>query len=70
MKLILERPQALQMQQTQQQIPLLAQPLPTQRFYARGKTSFSYLAQHLKHKATRADRWPISTLILSKQKMS
>jgi exodeoxyribonuclease V beta subunit len=34
----------------------LAQALPTQRFYARGKTSFSYLAQHLKHKATRADR--------------
>jgi exodeoxyribonuclease V beta subunit len=34
----------------------LAQTLPTQRFYARGKTSFSYLAQHLKHKATRADR--------------
>jgi len=54
--LILERPQALQMQQTQQQRVLLAQTLPTQRFYARGKTSFSYLAQHLKHKATRADR--------------
>ncbi|WAU76956.1 UvrD-helicase domain-containing protein [Acinetobacter sp. TR3] len=54
--LILARPQALQMQQTQQQRVLLAQALPTQRFYARGKTSFSYLAQHLKHKATRADR--------------
>ena len=54
--LILARPQALQMQQTQQQRILLAQALPTQRFYARGKTSFSYLAQHLKHKATRADR--------------
>ncbi|ENX59347.1 MULTISPECIES: UvrD-helicase domain-containing protein [Acinetobacter] len=55
-ELILARPQALQMQQTQQQRVLLAQTLPTQRFYARGKTSFSYLAQHLKHKATRADR--------------
>ncbi|WP_151980471.1 UvrD-helicase domain-containing protein [Acinetobacter guerrae] len=29
-------------------LTLYAQPLPTQRFYARGKTSFSYLAQHLK----------------------
>lgn len=55
-ELILARPQALQMQQTQQQRVLLAQTLPTQRFYSRGKTSFSYLAQHLKHKATRADR--------------
>lgn len=55
-ELILARPQALQMQQTQQQRVLLAQILPTQRFYSRGKTSFSYLAQHLKHKATRADR--------------
>lgn len=55
-ELILVRPQALQMQQTQQQRILLAQTLPTQRFYSRGKTSFSYLAQHLKHKATRADR--------------
>jgi exodeoxyribonuclease V beta subunit len=54
--LVLERPQALHRQQTQQRIPLSAQPLPMQRFYARGKTSFSYLAQHLKHKATRADR--------------
>ncbi|USA46225.1 UvrD-helicase domain-containing protein [Acinetobacter sp. C26M] len=54
--LILERPLALQAQQAQQQLALLAQPLPTQRFYARGKTSFSYLAQHLKHKATRSDR--------------
>ena len=55
-ELILARPQALQMQQTQQQRVLLAQTLPTQRFYSRGKTSFSYLAQHLRHKASHADR--------------
>jgi exodeoxyribonuclease V beta subunit len=29
------------------QLPLLAQAFPTQRFYPRGKTSFSALAQHL-----------------------
>ena len=28
-------------------LPITAQPFPQQRFYARGKTSFSYLAQHL-----------------------
>ncbi|WHP07566.1 MULTISPECIES: UvrD-helicase domain-containing protein [Acinetobacter] len=54
--LVLERPQVLHRQQTQQRIPLSAQPLPMQRFYARGKTSFSYLAQHLRHKASHADR--------------
>ncbi|MDM1020628.1 UvrD-helicase domain-containing protein [Acinetobacter sp. VNK23] len=54
--LVLERPQVLHRQQTQQRIPLSAQPLPIQRFYARGKTSFSYLAQHLRHKASHADR--------------
>ncbi|MCU0188526.1 hypothetical protein, partial [Citrobacter freundii] len=32
-------------------IELEAQRFPEQRFYSRGKTSFSYLAQHLKHKA-------------------
>ncbi|MCU4412751.1 UvrD-helicase domain-containing protein [Acinetobacter sp. WU_MDCI_Axc73] len=32
----------------QPKLTLQAQPLPTQRFYPRGKTSFSYLAQHLK----------------------
>ncbi|MFK4049969.1 UvrD-helicase domain-containing protein [Acinetobacter venetianus] len=53
--LILERPQAIRTQQAQQQIILNAQPLPEQRFYARGKTSFSYLAQHLKHKVNRTD---------------
>ncbi|WP_336042358.1 UvrD-helicase domain-containing protein [Acinetobacter dispersus] len=53
---ILERPQAVQSQQVQQHVVVSAQPLPSQRFYARGKTSFSYLAQHLKHKANRVDR--------------
>ncbi|MFM6958680.1 MAG: UvrD-helicase domain-containing protein [Acinetobacter sp.] len=54
--LILERPQALQTQHSQQNIAISAKLLPTQRFYARANTSFSYLAQHLKHKANRVDR--------------
>ncbi len=54
--LILERPQALQTQHSQHNIVISAKLLPTQRFYARAKTSFSYLAQHLKHKANRVDR--------------
>ncbi|MEB3791902.1 UvrD-helicase domain-containing protein [Acinetobacter sp. IK40] len=54
--LVLERPYATYQQQGKQKFPLAAQPLPEQRFYARGKTSFSYLAQHLKHKANRVDR--------------
>jgi hypothetical protein len=55
MKLILERPQALQMQQTQQHCTVGSAFTDT-TFLCTGKTSFSYLAQHLKHKATRADR--------------
>lgn len=51
-----ERPATLRAAKTSQDLTLAAQPLPTQRFYARGKTSFSYLAQHLKHKANRMDR--------------
>ncbi|MBC9229867.1 UvrD-helicase domain-containing protein [bacterium SPL81] len=54
--LLLERPASLRTQETQPKRLLAAKPLPTQRFYARGKTSFSYLAQHLKHKANRLDR--------------
>jgi exodeoxyribonuclease V beta subunit len=54
--LLLERPASLRTQETQLKRLLAAEPLPTQRFYARGKTSFSYLAQHLKHKANRLDR--------------
>ncbi|MDU2406748.1 MAG: UvrD-helicase domain-containing protein [Acinetobacter junii] len=51
-----ERPATLRAAKISQDLTLAAQPLPTQRFYARGKTSFSYLAQHLKHKANRMDR--------------
>lgn len=54
--LMLERPYAAYQQQSQPRFPIAARPLPEQRFYARGKTSFSYLAQHLKHKANRVDR--------------
>lgn len=54
--LLLEQPASLRTQETQPKRLLAAEPLPTQRFYARGKTSFSYLAQHLKHKANRLDR--------------
>lgn len=54
--LLLECPASLRTQETQPKRLLAAEPLPTQRFYARGKTSFSYLAQHLKHKANRLDR--------------
>ncbi|QHI28364.1 exonuclease V subunit beta [Acinetobacter haemolyticus] len=54
--LLLERPASLRTQETQPERLLAAEPLPTQRFHARGKTSFSYLAQHLKHKANRLDR--------------
>ena len=54
-RIILERPQTLQAQQAQPPILLAAQALPTQRFYARAKTSFSYLAQHLKYKANHSD---------------
>ncbi|QIO04767.1 UvrD-helicase domain-containing protein [Acinetobacter shaoyimingii] len=45
--LLLERPKALQSSQNQQHQPLHALDFPSQRFYPRGKTSFSYLAQHL-----------------------
>ena len=45
--LLLACPPKLQPQQQQTHTPLLALHFPTQRFYPRGKTSFSYLAQHL-----------------------
>ncbi|NHB56731.1 UvrD-helicase domain-containing protein [Acinetobacter sp. 194] len=45
--LLLERPKALQSSQNKQQQPVDALDFPSQRFYPRGKTSFSYLAQHL-----------------------
>lgn len=45
--LLLERPQQLLPPQQQQLPQLHALTFPQTRFYARGKTSFSYLAQHL-----------------------
>ena len=53
--ILLERPVSLLQQQVQPALALVAQPLPTQRFYARVKTSFSYLAQHLKYRSQYAD---------------
>ena len=41
-----ERPARVRSQKTEI-LPLSAERFPQQRFYARGKTSFSYLAQHL-----------------------
>ena len=43
----LERPNKLNKPQTEAPKSLNAEPFPSQRFYPRGKTSFSYLAQHL-----------------------
>lgn len=54
--LLLEHPALLHRPQLQQQQQLVAQDLPQQRFYARGKTSFSYLVQHLQHKTHHADQ--------------
>lgn len=45
--LLTERPPRLEKPKSDVQLPLLAQAFPTQRFYPRGKTSFSALAQHL-----------------------
>ncbi|BAP38938.1 UvrD-helicase domain-containing protein [Acinetobacter guillouiae] len=45
--LLTERPPRLEKPKSEVQLPLLAQAFPTQRFYPRGKTSFSALAQHL-----------------------
>ncbi|WP_333664356.1 UvrD-helicase domain-containing protein [Acinetobacter guillouiae] len=45
--LLTERPPRLEKAKSDVQLPLLAQAFPTQRFYPRGKTSFSALAQHL-----------------------
>lgn len=50
-ELILEElPQAVHLTKQTNIIEIQAQNFPEQRFYSRGKTSFSYLAQHLKHK--------------------
>ena len=45
--LLLERPIQVMPEKTAHLQAIQALPLPQQRFYARGKTSFSYLAQHL-----------------------
>lgn len=45
--LLTERPPRLEKSKSDIQLPLLTQAFPTQRFYPRGKTSFSALAQHL-----------------------
>ncbi|MBJ9721754.1 UvrD-helicase domain-containing protein [Acinetobacter calcoaceticus] len=50
-EMILEQlPQAVHLSKQTNVIEIQAQNFPEQRFYSRGKTSFSYLAQHLKHK--------------------
>ncbi|MFW2044490.1 hypothetical protein ACG9ZE_22990, partial [Acinetobacter sp. ULE_I053] len=45
--LLTECPSHLEKAKSDGQLPLLAQAFPTQRFYPRGKTSFSALSQHL-----------------------
>ncbi|MCT9480240.1 UvrD-helicase domain-containing protein, partial [Acinetobacter baumannii] len=50
-EIILEQPPAARhLNQHINIIEIQAQHFPDQRFYSRGKTSFSYLAQHLRHK--------------------
>ncbi len=44
--LLTERPPRLKQQKTEVQAAIVAEAFPKQRFYARGKTSFSALAQH------------------------
>lgn len=46
-ELLIERPIRLQATKAEIQPPFVAEVFPSQRFYARGKTSFSALAQHL-----------------------
>ncbi|MCU4636165.1 UvrD-helicase domain-containing protein [Acinetobacter sp. WU_MDCI_Abxa265] len=51
-EMVLEQiPQVIHLAKQTSIIEIQAQRFPEQRFYSRGKTSFSYLAQHLKHKA-------------------
>ena len=44
-----ELPEKIKLKTEQQAVKLIAQDYPDQQFYPRGKTSFSYLAQHLSH---------------------
>lgn len=53
--LLMQCPETLTVHETPQKILIYAAPLPQQRFYPRGKTSFSYLAQHLKPRVSYAD---------------
>lgn len=45
--LLFEKPQRIKAAVSESKIDIIAQKFPTQRFYPRSKTSFSYLAQHL-----------------------
>ncbi|OTG67538.1 UvrD-helicase domain-containing protein [Acinetobacter silvestris] len=45
--LLTERPIKLEAKTSDEMVPIQAHQFPQQRFYPRGKTSFSYLAQHL-----------------------
>ncbi|MEQ1064554.1 UvrD-helicase domain-containing protein [Acinetobacter sp. XH1741] len=50
-EMILEQlPAAMHLTKQLNIVEIQAQHFPDQRFYSRGKTSFSYLAQHLRHK--------------------
>ena len=48
--LLTERPMYFEVERTEKLLPLNAEKFPQQRFYPRGKTSFSALAQHLSRK--------------------
>ncbi|WP_130803606.1 UvrD-helicase domain-containing protein [Acinetobacter ihumii] len=60
-----ECPVILMRQPSHQNDGLVAQALPEQRFYARAKTSFSYLVQHLKSGHNLKDRLVASDLPLA-----
>lgn len=47
--LLLAKPLRIKAAASESQIDIIARKFPTQRFYPRSKTSFSYLAQHLTH---------------------
>lgn len=52
---LFESPPQIQLKQASTTYALDALPFPEQRFYARSKTSFSYLAQHLKRQQIQDD---------------
>lgn len=53
--MLMQCPEPVTAHETPQKIVIHAAPLPQQRFYPRGKTSFSYLAQHLKPRVSYSD---------------